>query len=175
MSLIIYRLQYRQYPSVALHCINDSCKEASCLPFPIKFYVYQVRKPEIQVPVHNFIHQIHHTRNNVLIITSIILLTDVVYTLRCSHFCFSDSHLFLLIMKFPWKNPRLLCPKYLLGYTIHTTVDKVHLFYFCTRFKIRVSLTSKPYTVLSSYWILLAQIVYDFISLCLLYVHSASI
>jgi len=112
---------------------------------------------------------------NVLIITSIILLTDIVYTLRGSHFHIFDFHLFLLIMKSPERNPRLSCPKYLLGYTIHTKVNNVQFIYFCTCFKIRFSLTSTSNTVLSSYWIFLAQIMPDFVSLCLLYVYSTSI
>ena len=108
---------------------------------------------------------------NVLIITSIILLTDVVCTLRGSHFHIVDSHLFLIIVKFLGKNSRLSCSKYLLGYTIHTTVNNVHFIYFWARFKIRVSLTSTSYKVLSSYWILQTQIMCDFVSLCLLYVY----
>jgi hypothetical protein len=55
-------------------------------------------------------------------------------------------------MKFLGKNPRLSCSKYLLGYTIHITVNYVHFIYFCAHFKIRVSLSSTSYTVISSYW-----------------------
>jgi hypothetical protein len=112
---------------------------------------------------------------NVLIIMSIILLKDVVYTLPGSHFHFVVSHPFLLIMKFLGKNPRFSCSEYLLDYTAHTSVNSVHFIYFCACFKIRVSLTSTSYTVPSSYWILQAQIVCYFVSLCLLYVYSASI
>jgi hypothetical protein len=56
----------------------------------ISDYVCYIHKHKIQIPGHNFIHQIRHTRRNVLSILLLILVKNVVYLLCGSHIHVAD-------------------------------------------------------------------------------------